>query len=834
MRYYVHEAIQSELKAQKRYQRSLWISIDSIEILEETPGRFIYRLDLSEELKITSDSIISIKIPGNETIFKVLVLVAIENLLIVVSEEPLPQQMALVRFQFDPGFILQKLDEHLDQVLRFPPKPLQAILNKSIPNPDHSKDTFLRDWLKSQNYSLNLLQAESVIRMQADMIHVLWGPPGTGKTFTLGVSIAEHLKAGKSCLLLSTSNVAVDSLVNAAAKSLGDLSTKTIFRTGASTDKNADQYTSLGYFIRKNPHISAKAQKAQTRLNEITSTWNSNSTNSPAVILREIQQCKEMIRIFAQSAKLLGDNLLQESKCIASTLANLVISSTLSEREFDVVYIDEASMVSLSFAFAGAAQATKQVIFAGDFRQLPPICHSEDEKAKDWFAKNIFDFLGITRATRYQQEIPFLSMLKEQYRMTEPIASIVSQLSYGGKLETQESQSLGSRPIFINVANYCDTSCYSVQDKSYYQPYSIPLLEGLINSFRDVLGNTNLILSPFRSQSKLLESVAKDLSTPNLSFQTSTIHKAQGSQEDTVIVDLTSHSVLNPQKFFVEEEAENLINVAISRAQNKLIIIGNIDMISILAKYGGYWERFYKLMEEQCIQISAYKIIANVETCFLEESLQSETSKDNVFLPSVYVENEVYPCTTSIQNIISSSKSNTKLILLNNPDDSRIGKGITYRGNSKNSVPVLAMFQGKLYLPLNSSEDKKRWLVTNTPEGTKKMALVTCGHLFDTDFNVKDTFRLLCPKGHSLSLVGKLGRYKLTCESAYCYYSRQLTLKDAEVIIQTQSIFCSSCGAKPQPRVNRSDGSVFVSCSNYPLCKNIINLANYTDSTSKF
>ena len=161
-----------------------------------------------------------------------------------------------------------------------------------------------------------------------------------------------------------------------------------------------------------------------------------------------MQQYKNIIAAFATQAKSLTESLASDSQCVAATLAMLVINSTLSEREFDVVYIDEASMVSLPFTFAGAAQAAEQVIFAGDFRQLPPICHSEKREVKEWFGRNVFDYLDVSQRNANRVLPPFVSMLREQYRMTESIAQVVSDLSYFGKLITIEGMGVRQTPRF--------------------------------------------------------------------------------------------------------------------------------------------------------------------------------------------------------------------------------------------------------------------------------------------------------------------------------------------------------------------------------------------------
>lgn len=831
----IRQAIHLELKAQRRARRSFWITIENMELLSESPGRYMYRLELGQELRIVSDTEISIKVPGHDDVFKVQVLLSMEQTLIVVSQEPLPQQMALVRFRFDPTFILESLDKHLQVTLQSPSTLLESIFAQTIPTPNTTTDTSIHKRLTSDAYKLNTSQIQAVTRMQGDDIHLLWGPPGTGKTHTLGASIGEHLRAGRTCLLLSTSNAAVDEMVKAAARALGpSTAINTIFRAGVSGDKAVNLCTGIGYFERLNPYAATQARQAQTRLSEITSNTKMylGSQASASPLYREIQTHKDTIKTFVQAARVFGDEQLGKAQCVASTLANLVINPNIYNRRFDVVYIDEASMVSLPFAFAGAAQATKQVIFAGDFQQLPPICHSDDKRAIAWFGKNIFDYFDVTQTTRRDYIPPFVSMLRLQYRMTQTIAHIVSNLSYGGRLECGEGIDVGSRPIFIDVATFCGTSHFSVEEESYYHPYSVLLLHNLRDHFSQWLGPVNLILTPFRSQQSLMQSLAKDLTTSKHTFTASTIHKAQGSQEDTVIVDLTAHSAVNPQQFFTGEETENLINVALSRAQKRLIVIGNLEMIRQLAHLGGYWKRFWDVANTSCTHISASNIVVG-SRIFREVAEGVRTlgmNKDDVQLPSVYVENIDTPCPAAVQELFASARSSTKLVVRHksNTSVSRV-RGITYRQDKTSVVPSFAVSRGILCLPLPRAEYGRRWAFTELPETTKKLSFLACGHLLDGPFEVQDTIRTLCPRcNHPLILSQTYGTYRFTCERKYeCNYSRPLTLKDVQILIETNNIQCPECKAKPQPRISHVHKNVFVSCSNYPTCREIIDLTLY-------
>ncbi len=821
----LHEAILQEIKAQKRSRRSIWLLIDKTEVLDEKPGHFIYRLSLSEDIRIAADSALVIKVPGQDGTFEVQVLFTADQTLVVMSQQPLPQHMALVRVEFDPTFILKRLDEHLDQVLRFPPKPLAEVMSKAI-------GTIRRDAVPPDvqhvGMGVNALQRDAISRMLADSVHLLWGPPGTGKTHTLGVAVSEHIRLGKTCLLLSTSNAAVDEMVRATARALGDEARSRVFRFGATPDSEVQAFTSMGLLTRREPRLAEEAKRAEVRLRRLTLGL-SCDLNARGAVFDEVQRCRETINSFAARSKSLTDSALSEAQCVAATMAALVLNPTLSEREFDVVYMDEASMVSLPFSFAGAAQATEQVVFAGDFRQLPPICHSDLPEVREWFGRNIFDYLGISARRSLSSLPPFVSMLREQYRMTERIAEVVSDLSYGGKLITNEGIGVGTRPVFIDVSQFCPTSHYSVQESSYYQPHSLLFLNAICKTFREWLGPETLLLSPFRAQRSLLDAASKDLSSPQRQFSASTIHKAQGSQEHTVVVDLTAHSSDNPQKFFTGEDAENLINVALSRAQQHLVIFGSAKLVETLASGNEYWRRFWEKLRKSYVQVPARDVIAELPRYDNLFEAWGETSADFKYkaLPSIFVESGSESCPADVRQRFAESKLGTKLVIsvAGRLMPAANNDGITYRESRSGSIPRFATWQGYLTLPL-----MQQWGVLRMPLTSKRLASIACGHLFEAQFELSDTHRLLCPKcSHRLLLRSSFDTSYLKCSKQFCGYSRPMSPQDANTLIEVQGLTCPECGARPQPRRSRLGESIFLGCSNYPRCEGKVRWRDYAD-----
>src|SRR5262249_59260089 len=102
-----------------------------------------------------------------------------------------------------------------------------------------------------------------------------------------------------------------------------------------------------------------------------------------------------------------------------------------------------------------------------------------------------------------------------------------------------------------------------------------------------------LLLSPFRPQRSLLAALAFDLreSAGRRKTSASTIHRAQGSEAKAVVVDLTTHSPEKLAAFFRDKHCERLFNVAISRAKDRLLIMGSKAMLRELSGTMSFWGR---------------------------------------------------------------------------------------------------------------------------------------------------------------------------------------------------------------------------------------------------
>lgn len=288
----------------------------------------------------------------------------------------------------------------------------------------------------------------------------------------------------------------------------------------------------------------------------------------------------------------------QEKCCLISTIARLPFDffttptkKYLRDIEWDYIIIDEASMISLpQIVYAIYKFENTKIIIAGDPKQIAPI-----DTQKIWDEENIYSMIELNNFKKPKTApIQFdITNLKKQYRAIPAIGKLFSQYAYDGELEhyrTMESQkllnipSLPLKPItFIpfsveNIDNMyaakklagSNIHIYSAVLTSEYARY---IAKQYIEN--NPGGDLNIgIICPYLSQAQLISKLIEQMTDIPIETKITvgTIHSFQGDQCNIII------AVFNPPKGLRRgaEQAHinnlNIINVAISRAQDYLCI----------------------------------------------------------------------------------------------------------------------------------------------------------------------------------------------------------------------------------------------------------------------
>lgn len=296
--------------------------------------------------------------------------------------------------------------------------------------------------------------------------------------------------------------------------------------------------------------------------------------------------------------------ILAKARVVGATLTKTYVSKALKDgdepRRFDVVIVDEASMASLPSLYVTAARADQHVVFIGDPRQLPPIMKSrrEVEIAKTWLGRDIFEQARVTlqdAAAGRRHSV----LLDEQRRMHPAISRMPGHLIYEDLLRDHPSVSdipSAIEPLPDHPLVLCDTSqalpqCSKLQSSrlnAYHATCTFVLARRALNSLKRAESNAESnrtsdsgfrvgLITPYRKQADLLQRMI-DKEGLQGEMRAGTVHRFQGLECDIVVYDTVESADLDPTSFTKDDEtgqARRLINVALTRARQKLIIVAN-------------------------------------------------------------------------------------------------------------------------------------------------------------------------------------------------------------------------------------------------------------------
>ncbi len=430
-----------------------------------------------------------------------------------------------------------------------------------------------KDFNREQN-----LAVERAVQMQDYLL--IQGPPGTGKTSVIAEIVKRLTQQGQRVLLAAFTNQAVDNMLRRLTK------------------EDFHNYVRLG-------HERSVHQDVQGHL------------------LKELaKQHAEKPADTPQENVVL--DILNNASVVASTTAtwssdkytpHLLETQEASPMQFDVAIIDEASQLTVP-AILGALRFVKRFILVGDDKQLPPLVLSK-EAAEQGLADSLFSSLkryNNEYTEKHLQEIEACISLKTQYRMNRWISNFSSTVFYEKHLEAHESAA-NRRLSFTRAAS---------ENVQWQEPAAIaraitPEFPLVFLDVRDTRNNGALkvsttealvvrnvvrgllqrgireaeigIIAPYRAQVATIRRTLFDSDAASdwngLSLDTAlsvdTVDRFQGGERSIIIMSFatTSEPEINSlRREFLTNG--NRLNVALTRAQHKLILVGRVSALERL------------------------------------------------------------------------------------------------------------------------------------------------------------------------------------------------------------------------------------------------------------
>lgn len=424
-------------------------------------------------------------------------------------------------------------------------------------------------------------------------VEVVHGPPGTGKTTTLVEAINETLMRENQVLVCAQSNMAVDWI----CEKLVDRGIN-VLRIGNPTKVN-DKMLSFTYERRFEAHPDYPQLWAIRKAIRELRRGKKRSDGYHQKLERLKARATEIeIRINAE--------ILGEARVIASTLVGSA-NRLLEGQKFGTLFIDEAAQALEAACWIPIRRATR-VIFAGDHCQLPPTIKS---------IAALKAGLGKTLMERIVENKPeVVTLLKIQYRMNDQIMRFSSEYFYHGEVETAPQIKYRGILDYDDPMMWIDTSSIEVgDDEPDFKEQFIGESFGRVNKgeaeltldalqkYFNKIGKERIleeqidvgIISPYRAQVQYLRRLIskREFFKPyRRLISANTIDGFQGQERDIILISMVRAND-DGQIGFLRDLRR--MNVAITRARMKLIILGSKDTLTRHPFYKKLWDYIQKL-----------------------------------------------------------------------------------------------------------------------------------------------------------------------------------------------------------------------------------------------
>ena len=267
---------------------------------------------------------------------------------------------------------------------------------------------------------------------------------------------------------------------------------------------------------------------------------------------------------------------LKEYPVVLSTTHS--IKKCASENyEFDYLIMDESTQVDLVTG-ALALSCAKKAVIVGDLKQLPNVVPSDIKETTD----KIFDSYNLPEAYRYSSNSILSSlldmfpdapktMLKEHYRCHPKIISFCNKKYYNGDLIILTDDEVEEHPLKVYKTAKGNHARGPLNQRQIDVIFNEIIPEQHIDKRESSVG----IISPYRLQTEELQQLVG-----NSGIEVDTVHKFQGREKDIVIISTVANEINN----FVDNP--NLLNVAVSRAAKRLIVVASDDVAESRSNIG--------------------------------------------------------------------------------------------------------------------------------------------------------------------------------------------------------------------------------------------------------
>lgn len=406
--------------------------------------------------------------------------------------------------------------------------------------------------------------ADMVLR--AKDVAVVHGPPGTGKTTTLVEAIYETLHREVQVLVCAQSNMAVDWI----SEKLAERGVN-ILRIGNPT-RVTDRMLQDTYERRFERHpLYDQLWGIRRNIRQLYDSREGNRENRHQKIARLKERATEL-------EYTINESLFANARVIACTLTGSA-HHLLAGRKFGTLFIDEAAQ-ALEASCWIAIQKADRVILAGDHRQLPPTVKSP-AALSGGLDKTLMQ-------TICENKPRCVSMLTVQYRMADDIMQFPNQEFYDGLLQSDPGVKYRGILDWDTAVEWVEAGgeegeTLASDGLSRINPVEAELALQTLHDYIERIGKDRIlyerldigIISPYKGQVHLLRKMLRKDSywKPfRHLISINTVDGFQGQERDIILISMVRQNEQGQVGFLADLRR---MNVAITRARMKLIIIGH-------------------------------------------------------------------------------------------------------------------------------------------------------------------------------------------------------------------------------------------------------------------
>lgn len=426
--------------------------------------------------------------------------------------------------------------------------------------------------------------------LAAKDVAIVHGPPGTGKTTTLVEAIYETLHRENQVLVCAQSNTAVDWI----SEKLTDRGIA-VLRVGNPTRVN-DKMLSFTYERRFEAHPDyAELWSVRKAIRETRANRRGRSREEQDTIRNRLSR----LRFRATELEVKIDSeLFDEARVVACTLVGSA-NRVMMNRHFTTLFIDEAAQALEAACWIAIGKADR-VILAGDHHQLPPTVKCV-EAERGGLSHTLMRKIATSKPET-------VSLLRVQYRMHEDIMRFSSHWFYHDELESAPEVSqrgilrLDTPVVWYDTSNLDFAEETPSESMSRVNRQEAELLVGQLRAYIERIGKERVLeeridfglISPYKEQVRCMRGLIKrDASLRPLRglITVHTVDGFQGQERDVILISLVRANDEGRIGFLNDLRR---MNVAITRARMKLIIVGDASTLTRHAFYKALYDYIEK------------------------------------------------------------------------------------------------------------------------------------------------------------------------------------------------------------------------------------------------